>query len=171
MRGIFRKTRVNEVSSIIDALAIARRGIPVTGTMTSTVSVTFSYSLSQGGTVIPCEYPVAMESTRCHFGGRRWWFICPLAVNGTPCLRRCRFLYLPPGQTYYGCRECYDLTYESRQRHRESHYEGYIRPMKAADRWDYELYRARSPEARALARSRLLQAQAILDLYFAGLRG
>lgn len=28
-----------------------------------------------------------------------------------------RKLYLPPGAQYFGCRSCYDLTYESAQTH------------------------------------------------------
>jgi hypothetical protein len=32
-----------------------------------------------------------------------------------PCKRRCFKLYEPPGADYFGCRECYDLTYHSAQ--------------------------------------------------------
>ena len=46
------------------------------------------------------------------------WFTCPFIINRTPCNRRTRVLYLPPGGLYFGCRECYDLTYASCQ---ESH--------------------------------------------------
>lgn len=35
--------------------------------------------------------------------------------NGTSCERRCFKLYQPPGQDYFGCRECYNLTYHSAQ--------------------------------------------------------
>ena len=31
--------------------------------------------------------------------------------------RRCGKLYLPPGGRHYGCRVCYELTYESAQEH------------------------------------------------------
>ena len=64
------------------------------------------------------DYKVSLVTTRPHFGGLRWWFICPLVVDDTPCRRRVGKLYLPPGGVYYGCRHCYDLTYESCQ---ESH--------------------------------------------------
>jgi hypothetical protein len=49
------------------------------------------------------------------FGGKRWWFICPLIVHGIACNRRAGKLYLPPGARYFGCRKCHDLTYRSRQ--------------------------------------------------------
>src|SRR6266478_171942 len=60
---------------------------------------------------------IPLESTRPHFGGARCWFLCPLAVNGVACGRRVRKLYLPPRGRYFGCRTCYDLTYESAQTH------------------------------------------------------
>ncbi|HXG68722.1 MAG TPA: hypothetical protein VNO70_26735 [Blastocatellia bacterium] len=53
------------------------------------------------------DYKVALTTTRPHFGGRRWWFVCPL------CARRVGKLYLPPGGRYFGCRHCHDLTYRS----------------------------------------------------------
>lgn len=61
------------------------------------------------------SYRIDLQTTPCHFGGVRWWFTCPLSVSGRACQRRCGKLYLPPGGTYYGCRECYDLTYTSSQ--------------------------------------------------------
>jgi hypothetical protein len=62
--------------------------------------------------------PVPLETTRPPGGGVRWWFICPLSVNGVHCGRRVRVLYKPPGYPYFGCRHCYNLTYTSCQ---ESH--------------------------------------------------
>ena len=65
------------------------------------------------------EYGINLETTPCNFGGERWWFRCPLvrgdSPSGEPCNRRCFKLYEPPGADYFGCRECYDLTYKSAQ--------------------------------------------------------
>jgi hypothetical protein len=58
--------------------------------------------------------PVRLETTPTQFGGRRWWFICPLIVRGIA-TRRAAKLYLPPGAKYFGCRKCHDLTYRSCQ--------------------------------------------------------
>jgi hypothetical protein len=63
------------------------------------------------------ELPIRLESTPLHFGGRRWWGICPLVVNGQACNRRVAKLYVPPGGRYFGCRHCYRLTYRSAQEH------------------------------------------------------
>jgi hypothetical protein len=62
-------------------------------------------------------YHVGLTTTRPRFGGLRWWFLCPLLVNGRHCGRRVGKLYLPPGSKYFGCRHCHDLTYQSAQEH------------------------------------------------------
>jgi len=56
---------------------------------------------------------VNLTWTPCHFGGQRPWFQCPGVVNGIPCKRRVAKLY--SGGRYYFCRQCYNLTYESRR--------------------------------------------------------
>jgi hypothetical protein len=63
------------------------------------------------------DYKVALVTTPCNYGGVRYWFICPLSVNGRSCNRRVAILYLPPGESYYGCRHCHNLTYRSRKEH------------------------------------------------------
>ncbi len=63
------------------------------------------------------ELPIRLETTPLHFGGHRWWGICPLVVNNVPCNRRVGKLYLPPGDRYFGCRHCHRLTYRSAQEH------------------------------------------------------
>jgi hypothetical protein len=52
---------------------------------------------------------VSLRSTVPHYGGRRWWFVCPL--KGI-CAAK---LYLPPGATCFACRQAHDLTYTSCQ--------------------------------------------------------
>jgi hypothetical protein len=47
----------------------------------------------------------------------RWWFVCPLIVNGDPCERWVGKLYLAPGYRYFSCRYCYRLTYTSARTH------------------------------------------------------
>jgi hypothetical protein len=47
---------------------------------------------------------IPLVSTPTQFGGRRLWFRC------TSCARRCRILY---GGTYFRCRRCHGLKYES----------------------------------------------------------
>jgi hypothetical protein len=63
------------------------------------------------------DYRVRLTTTQPRFGGRRWWFVCPLILADRPCERRVGKLYLPPGGRYFGCRRCYRLTYTSCQAH------------------------------------------------------
>lgn len=87
--------------------------------------VRLTYSFKATG--IKVDYKVPLTTTRPRFGGVRWWFICPLKVNGRACGRRVGKLYLPPSSSYFGCRHCHDLTYTSSQ---ESHkYDGFYRLM------------------------------------------
>jgi hypothetical protein len=67
------------------------------------------------------EYPVFLEWTDCHLGGRRAWFRCP--ANG--CGRRVAILY---GGAILACRHCHRLAYESQ---REA---GHDRAVRKADR-------------------------------------
>ena len=78
--------------------------------------VRLSYTVTpQGGEPQHYDYQVRLVTTQPHFGGLRWWFMCPLRVNGHACGRRVSKLYLPPGGHYFGCRHCYRLTYTSSQ--------------------------------------------------------
>ena len=69
-----------------------------------------------GGIVTTQKYIIKLTRTLCHFGGYRYWFVCPVVKDGVYCGNRCAKLYLPPAGQYFGCRECYDLTYESCQK-------------------------------------------------------
>jgi hypothetical protein len=89
-------------------------------------------------------YEVQLTTTRCHFGGWRWWFSCPLVVRGVPCNRRCRILYRPLGAPYFGCRECWRLTYRCRQLHRDLAYEGPGRASELMDEMSQHWRRFRS---------------------------
>ncbi len=88
------------------------------GFMVSTVDgdsyIRFQYTKTNRHTQEKAEldYNVRLVWTPCHFGGRRWWFICPLVINDRACNRRVGILYLGNGK-YFGCRHCYNLTYES----------------------------------------------------------
>ena len=52
----------------------------------------------------PMEYPVNLEWTPCHLGGRRVWFLCPTKECG----RRVAILF---GGAVFACRHCHKLAY------------------------------------------------------------
>ncbi|MBI4298690.1 MAG: hypothetical protein HY666_02920 [Chloroflexi bacterium] len=72
---------------------------------------------SHSGEKAALDYKVELVNTSCNYGGVRYWFICPLVVNGKTCSRRVAKLYLPPRGKYFGCRQCYSLTYRSCKEH------------------------------------------------------
>ena len=78
--------------------------------------ITLQYTVVKSGKEM--DYPIRLTTTDLYWGDKRWWFICPLIKNGKPCFQRVGKLYLPPGYEYFGCRNCYELTYTSCQ---ESH--------------------------------------------------
>ena len=85
------------------------------------------------------DYKISLTATSCYFGGVRYWFICPLSVNGVYCGRRTGTLYLASGGNYFGCRHCYDLSYESRNESRLGRFGSIGYPI-VADRKIEELY-------------------------------
>jgi hypothetical protein len=64
------------------------------------------------------DITIGFTQTIMKFGRPRWWFLCPLLKKEEPCERRVGILYLPPGEPFWGCRHCFNLTYRSCQ---ESH--------------------------------------------------
>jgi hypothetical protein len=87
--------------------------------------IEFNYTQTENSTGEKKEfrYQVPLVSTPCHYGGERWWFMCPLSKNGVPCGRRVGVLY--KSGDYFGCRHCYELTYESRNKNHRYH----LRPL------------------------------------------
>jgi hypothetical protein len=61
------------------------------------------------------EMPIKLVAADMPQGGVKWWGRCPLAVGSVPCRREVAFLYLPPGERYFGCRVCHRLVYASAQ--------------------------------------------------------
>ena len=62
---------------------------------------------STGGEAV--DHEIKLVATRPHFGGRRWWFVCPKTG------KRTTKVYLPPGGRRFFSREAHDLTYNSSQ--------------------------------------------------------
>lgn len=60
------------------------------------------------------DYQIKLITTPCNFGGNRYWFICPLRHTKTNiwCNRKVATLY--KAGDWFGCRNCYNLSYSSR---------------------------------------------------------
>lgn len=55
------------------------------------------------------DYKVELTTTPCGYGGKRYWFICPLYKNGRYCGRRVGVLF-SIGK-WFGCRHCGEIAY------------------------------------------------------------
>ena len=191
-RGVWsRKTRVDEARSI-DALDLQRSGLFGEGgigiwmtkwSRDEEIVASISYRL-ESGDECPIgvrfmytigsrnseekrdyNYVIPVVSTPCNFGGKRWWFRCPLVINNQFCQRRCRIVYMPPGAEYFGCRECYELSYESRQRHRERFYEGVEKPYMVVEAAQQKLAKTRSLEKKERLWRKLAHAHRAIEIF------
>ena len=60
------------------------------------------------------DYRVELASTPCNYGGKRYWFICPLTKNGKYCGRRVGVLFCIG--KWFGCRHCGEIAYAAQMR-------------------------------------------------------
>jgi hypothetical protein len=90
---------------------------------TTDTAVILSYRHRSGGVGEwkHAEYPIWISHTPCHYGGQRPWLHCP--ARG--CGRRVAILY---GGTFFACRRCHQLAYESQ---RERDFERALRRAQA----------------------------------------
>ncbi len=104
---LWRWTRAED-GSVIASVNVA------TAVEADRTEIFLSYSATQeGSTSGSMSYSVGVERTTCYYGGTRPWFRCPNASCG----RRSRFLY--QRGRFFLCRLCANLTYSSRQIHRD----------------------------------------------------
>jgi len=94
------------------------------------IKVNYTITDRSTGKKTDYEYKINLTTTPCHFGGVRYWFICPLSVNGVYCGRRVGSLYLASSGNYFGCRHCFELSYESRNEPRFARCGGMFYPLK-----------------------------------------
>jgi hypothetical protein len=71
-----------------------------------TISLRYTNTNGRTGKKTEMNYPVYLTTTTPHYGGVRWWFLCP--ANG--CGRRVAKLY---GGKIFACRPCHNLAYAS----------------------------------------------------------
>jgi hypothetical protein len=70
-----------------------------------------TYTVTSRDEKIPIEQEICILKTPAYFGNYRYWMTCPLCGRID---KLCK-LYLAPGAKYFGCKRCYNLTYESCQ--------------------------------------------------------
>ena len=125
-------------------------------------SVRFVYTQTNPeGEKTELDYRVWLHAVSCRFGGRRFYFVCPLVRNNVPCSRKVSVMYLDG--KWFGCRKCHNLAYGSQQEPRSralgtvtKYWIRGLRLEKKAERMRVKFWRGR-PTKRYL---RLLQATA-----------
>ncbi len=113
---------IRKSNSIVSNLTIWWGDNGINGSITAEVTiqsdrdkyVRFMYSQTNEdtGEDESVDYKVPLIETPCNYGGTRYWFQCPLIRDGKTCSRRVGVLY--KAGIYFGCRHCYQLTYNSR---------------------------------------------------------
>jgi hypothetical protein len=128
-----RKRRVTDFFWQLDSTEFARDGVfanpgkrgritwadPWTGETLIQADYQFERYESEGQSlrlVVPAgsasaPITIKLATTDLHFGGRRWWFLCP------GCQRRARILYSEKLSTPFLCRLCHSLAYETQLYH------------------------------------------------------
>ena len=126
----------------------------------------FTYNVQKdGGEWRAVKNCVENQSTRCHFGGVRHWFVCPILVDGRACGRRCRCLYLAGNAEYFGCRECLLLTYQSRRFHRKNSWETGEKHSVYVEQAHRKFKKPRGRKAKARRARRLEIAHRTMDYW------
>lgn len=84
------------------------------------IKLNYTYTNPQISKKTDFDYKIQITTTPCNYGGKRYWFICPLVIQGKACGRRVGVIYL--GGKHFGCRHCYDLSYSSKNENVRSKY-------------------------------------------------
>lgn len=76
------------------------------------------------------EQTFAFVATPCHLGGVRLWFRCRGPTETAECGQRVGALYRPSHRPRFACRECWNLSYENRQRKGNPFFETVEKPLR-----------------------------------------
>jgi hypothetical protein len=75
------------------------------------LNLNYTHTDHWGGEKSSMNFDIEMDATPCRYGGKRYWFICPLTKNGQYCGRRVGVIY-SIGK-WFGCRHCGNIAYQS----------------------------------------------------------
>lgn len=70
----------------------------------------------------PYDYKIPLSTTRCRFGGERYWFRCYMNLRGIACGRRVAVMYKGAHSDIFACRHCHNLSYYSKNQNRRNKY-------------------------------------------------
>ena len=82
----------------------------VTSRTASEVIVSLKYSVTLDNESREVEEKIHVVNAN-QAGSGKWYILCPAVAGEEPCDQRAEVLYLPPGQEYFACRRCHNLSY------------------------------------------------------------
>lgn len=85
--------------------------VTINGSEGDNIKLQYSHTSRETGEKKSMDYEVELTTTPCNYGGKRYWFICPLTKNGRRCGRRVGVLY-SIGK-WFGCRHCGEIAYDA----------------------------------------------------------
>ncbi len=86
------------------------------------INLKYSYTNHYTGEKESMNNKIDLVTTFCRYGGKRYWFICPLIKNGNYCGRRVGVLFSI--DKWFGCRHCGNITYS--KQNLSSRYNGFV---------------------------------------------
>ena len=75
------------------------------------INLRYTHTSNWDGEKSDMNFDIGLTSTPCNYGGKRYWFICPLSKNGRYCGRRVGVIY-GIGK-WFGCRHCGNIAYQA----------------------------------------------------------
>lgn len=82
-------------------------GYEINTLITSEMWLRVYYTSTIRGEKHNMDYKIPLTTTQPHYGGKRFWFLCPSTG------KRTSILYSPPGSKYFASRYAYRLKYQS----------------------------------------------------------
>lgn len=86
------------------------------------INLRYTQTDNYSGKKTDLDYKVPLVSTPCNYGGKRYWFECPISKDGKLCGRRVGVLFLIG--KYFGCRHCGEIAYYSQMQSEQ--YKGFV---------------------------------------------
>lgn len=78
------------------------------------IRLQYTHTSRETGEKESMDLKVGLATTPCNYGGKRYWFICPLTKNGRYCGRRVGVLF-SIGK-WFGCRHCGEIAYAAQMK-------------------------------------------------------
>jgi hypothetical protein len=111
--------------------------VAINGNAEDNIRLQYTQTNRSTGEKESMDYKIQLTTTPCHYGGVRYWFICPLTKNDKYCGRRVGVIY-STGK-YFGCRHCGEIAYAAQKQ--GGKYRGSCVSLQDVERAEQEIKR------------------------------